>query len=65
MTAQSMGYSSCPMDGFDFEAVAKLINLPSDHCVCMFVVVGKGVQDAWPRPGQIDFEEAVIFDRFS
>ena len=37
LTAQSMGYSSCPMDGFDFDAVGKLINLPEDHVIVMFV----------------------------
>ena len=30
LTAQSMGYDSCPMDGFDYEAVAELINLPDN-----------------------------------
>ena len=28
LAAKSMGYDSCPMDGFDFDAVGKLINLP-------------------------------------
>ena len=26
--AKSMGYDSCPMDGFDFDKVAQLLNLP-------------------------------------
>jgi hypothetical protein len=30
----------------------------------MFVVVGKPVKEAWPRPGQISVDEAVIHDRF-
>jgi nitroreductase len=46
LTAQSMGYSSCPMDGFDFDAVAKLINLPDDHLIAMFVAKGKGTKSA-------------------
>jgi nitroreductase len=29
--AKAMDYDSCPMDGFNFEAVAKLIKLPDDH----------------------------------
>jgi nitroreductase len=33
LTAKSMGYDSCPMDGFDFEAVGELINLPDDHAI--------------------------------
>ena len=64
LAAKSMGYDSCPMDGFDFEAVAKLINLPDDHLITMFVAIGKGVQEPWPRQGQISYDEAVITDTF-
>lgn len=64
LAAQDMGYDSCPMDGFDFEAVARLINLPEDHVVAMFVAIGKGTKPAWPRSGQLDLEEVVIIDRF-
>jgi nitroreductase len=65
IAAKAMGYDSCPMDGFDFDAVGKLINLPEDHVVSMFVVVGKGIKEAWPRPGQIEVDEAVVIDRFA
>ncbi|MGV1099630.1 nitroreductase family protein [Thiovibrio sp. JS02] len=64
LAAKAMGYDSCPMDGFDFEAVAKLINLPSDHVIAMFVAIGKGTQEAWPRGGQLPLDEVVIVDRF-
>ena len=64
LAALSMGYDSCPMDGFDFEAVSRLINLPDDHVVTMFVAIGKGLRPAWPRGGQLSPEEVVIVDRF-
>ena len=64
LTAQSMGYSSCPMDGFDFDAVAELINLPEDHVIVMFVAIGKCTKEAWPRPGQLSMNEVVIPNRF-
>ena len=65
LSAQSMGYDSCPMDGFDFDAVGVLINLPEDHAICMFVAVGKGMDDAAPSPkDQLSFEEVVITDHF-
>ena len=64
LAATAMGYQSCPMDGFDFDAVGKLINLPEDHVVTMFVVVGKGIKEAWPRPGQLPLEDVLIKDRF-
>lgn len=65
LAAKAMGYDSCPMDGFDFDAVAKIINLPADHVITMFVVVGKGVKEAWARPGQLPLEEVVIENRFA
>ena len=64
LAAKAMGYDSCPMDGFDFDAVGKMINLPDDHVIGQFVVVGKGTREAWPRPGQLAMEEVVIEDRF-
>ena len=64
LAAKAMGYESCPMDGFDFDAVAKLINLPDDHVIAMFVAVGKGTKDAWPRAGQLAIDDVVIKDSF-
>lgn len=64
LTARSMGYDTCPMDGFDFDAVGKLINLPDDHVIAMFVAVGKAVSPARPRAGQLPLSEVVIKDRF-
>ncbi len=64
LAAKAMGYDSCPMDGFDFDAVGKLINLPEDHAIAMFVVVGKGTKAPWPRPGQLPYEDVVVANRF-
>jgi len=64
LAAKAMGYDSCPMDGFDFEKVGELIKLPEDHSIAMFVAVGKGTKEPWPRPGQLEYSEVVIKDRF-
>ncbi|MBL1143218.1 MAG: nitroreductase family protein [Proteobacteria bacterium] len=64
LAAKAMGYDSCPMDGFDFDAVGKLINLPEDHVIGQFVAVGKGIKEAWPRPGQLTMNEVVIENSF-
>ena len=64
LAAKSMGYDTCPMDGFDFDAVGKLINLPEDHAIAMFVVVGKAEQSAKPRPTQLKMDEVMITDSF-
>ena len=64
LAAQEMGYASCPMVGFDFEKVAKIINLPTDHVIAMFVAIGKGTKDAWARAGSLAMDEVVITDKF-
>ncbi len=65
LAAKSMGYESCPMIGYDFDKVAEMINLPDDHCIGPLVVIGKGVKEPWPKPGQLPLDEVVIHNRFS
>lgn len=64
LTAQGMGYHSCPMIGFDVEAVGKLINLPDDHVMGPMVAIGKGTKDPWPKPGQLTLDELVVENGF-
>jgi nitroreductase len=64
LAAKAMGYDTCPMDGFDFDKVGEIINLPDDHVISMFVVVGKALQAARPRPTQLPMDEVVLLNRF-
>ncbi len=64
LAARGKGLDSCPMDGFDFKAVAELINLPENHVIAMMVAVGKRAADPKPRVGKLPFDEVVIRDRF-
>ena len=64
LAAKSMGLDSCPMDGFDYDAVGKIINLPKDHIVSFMIAVGKKTVEPWPKPGQLSYDEAVVIDRF-
>lgn len=64
LAAKAMGYDSCPMDGFDFDAVAKIIKLPDDHVISFMIAVGKGTQPAWTKPGQLAYDEVVIHNTF-
>ncbi len=64
LMARQLGYDSCPMDGFDFDAVARLISLPADHEISMMLTIGKRVKDPWPRPGQLPLEEVLTENRF-
>ena len=64
LAAKEMGYDTCPMDGFDFDAVARLIKLPADHTPVMFVTVGKAIKAPSPRSGQLEMSEVVIKNTF-
>jgi nitroreductase len=64
LAAKEMGYDTCPMDGFDFDAVSKLLNLPDDHTPAMFITVGKAIKEAAPRAGQLDMSEVVVYNKF-
>ncbi|MNR14240.1 putative NAD(P)H nitroreductase MhqN [compost metagenome] len=64
LAARGKGLDSCPMDGFDFDAVADLIRLPENHAIGLMVAVGKQAIEARPRIGKLAFDEAVIRNRF-
>ncbi len=64
LAAKAMGYDSCPMIGFDFAAVAGIVNLPDDHDIVMVVTVGQALEPARGRSGQLPLEEVVVRDRF-
>jgi len=64
LAAKAMGYDSCPMIGFDFDSVAKLIRLPDDHVLGPMVAIGKSTKEPWPKPGQLDLDEVVLTDGF-
>lgn len=64
LAVKAIGYDSCPMKGFDFEAVGKLINLPEDHIVVMMVAIGKKAAEPHPRAGLLPLEEVLIREHF-
>lgn len=64
LAAAEMGYQSCPTIGYDHAAVAKLVRLPAGFVIGPFVAIGKGTKAAWPKPGQLSYDEVVVRDRF-
>jgi nitroreductase len=59
LAAKALGYDSCPMDGFDYGAVGKIIKLPTDHVISFMIAIGKMTKESWPRPGQLGYDEVV------
>lgn len=64
LAAEGMGYSSCPMIGFDPAQVSEILGLDEDHPPLMIVVVGQATKAPWPRLGLLDLEEVVSLERF-
>jgi nitroreductase len=64
LMALELGYQSCPMDGFDYDEVAKIINLPEDHSIAFMIAIGKGTKESWPKPGQLPLDEVMTNNRF-
>ena len=65
LAAKQMGLDSCPMVGFEYDELAKIINLPDDHIIVMMIVVGKALEPAGLRGGQLAVEEVVFENKFS
>ena len=65
LMARELGYDSCPMDGFDYAAVAEIIGLPPGHEIAFMIAIGTATKGAWPRPGQLPLDDVLLEDRFA
>jgi nitroreductase len=65
LAAKSMGYDTCPMIGFDPQAVADLIQLPPNHVIGMMITLGKALQPARERGGQLPLDQVLIRNQFA
>ena len=52
------------MDGFDFDALARLIHLPKDFAICMMVAIGKPKGEPLPPTARLPLDEIMVTDRF-
>ena len=64
LLAKELGYETCPMDGFDYAEVGKIIKLPADHEIALMIAIGKPIKEPWPRPGQLTLDEVMIINSF-
>jgi len=64
LAAISKGYDTGIMIGFEPSKVEELINLPQDFIISNFVVLGKGIEEVFPRGGQLPINEVLIKNRF-
>lgn len=64
LACKSLGYDSNPMVGFDADAIAKLIHLPSDHIICLMLALGKAAETPHARGGAIELDELLITNTY-
>jgi len=65
LAARQMGLDSCPMVGFNYDEMARIIELPDDHLIVLMIVVGKSLEPAKPRGGQLNLNEVVFKNKFN
>jgi nitroreductase len=54
------GYDTCPMEGFDKNMVAKILNLPAAAEICMIVACGPGTPEGlYSERLRVPFDEVV------
>lgn len=64
LAAKQMDLDSCPMVGFDYDELADIIKLPEDHLIVLMIVVGKALEPAGERGGQLPLNEVVFENHF-
>lgn len=64
LNAVAMGLDTCPMIGFDQDAVSKIINLPEDHVIGMIIALGKRREEPFPHGGRLPFDTVVVKNKF-
>jgi nitroreductase len=57
--ACEMGLATCPMIGFDPQAVSRLVGLDEAHVPVMLVVIGRQAGDLRPRPFRFPLQAVV------
>jgi nitroreductase len=64
LSAKALGYDTCPMIGFDTQAVADIIKLPEGHVISMMITIGKASKAANQRGGQLPLREVLMDNNY-
>lgn len=59
LTAEDMGLVSCPMIGFDPQAVKSEFNLPDTAVPAMLIPVGYAGEENWPQKPRLDITDVL------
>ncbi|MFC7393418.1 nitroreductase family protein [Scopulibacillus cellulosilyticus] len=64
LTAKDMGYATCPMIGFDPEAIQKEFNVPKNLVPVMMITLGKGEAETRERGSRRGPKEIITYESF-
>jgi nitroreductase len=64
LAAESLGWDTAPMEGFDPAAVRETLDLPDDAEVVALLAIGRQSGQASPHPGRLPVEKLVYRERF-
>ncbi len=64
LAAESIGLKTCPMEGFDAEAVKHEFRIPEKYEVVMLITLGYESAPQKPRLKRYGFDEIVHFEKF-
>jgi nitroreductase len=64
LAAESLGWDTAPMEGFDANAVKKVAELPEDAEVVALLALGRHLGEASPHPGRLPVERLFFAERY-
>lgn len=64
LAAAGMDLQSGAMVGFDYEKVAELIQLPANHIISNFIVIGKGIETNDSKSPRLPLRDILIENTF-
>ncbi|WP_420792842.1 nitroreductase family protein [Lentisphaera profundi] len=65
LAATEMGYDSTPMGDYSHSQLAEIVRLPDNHIITMCIAIGEKVKSAPPRPGEMDYNDVIYYNRFT
>ncbi|BCJ86238.1 hypothetical protein skT53_12230 [Effusibacillus dendaii] len=64
LAAKDLGYGTCPMIGFDPEAVRKEFNIPEQYIPVMIITIGPAKEESNPRKMRYSVSEVTTYNGF-
>jgi len=65
LVAESYGFDTAPMEGFDPEAVKREFGIPAEDEVVALLAIGRAQEMDKPYPGRFPLEQIVFTERYS